>query len=1009
MSDYDYILNPTRDHKNMSERLAILEEMFRDVERDIGMLECEYDRLRGLVSGLGNRDEAEKDGKDNFEHNYWMEEEKEHPTEVVLTQNPYVECKDRRIKGETWSCRADDGRYSSPTSSLRFYEHQRRTPTTKSDSETTRVADKTFERSNAPSPDENRHREWWWEAAREQERGSLRQIQTEMAILDLVARVEKLKELSVSETGNASNGIRLRGGKGVCNECGDFICNFDGYTKWNEADAKSAADAQETASKENPKVTIADDGGRTATPASAHRPYHQARSQAGDAEKLTPKVRSGSGEDIKQAIQRPASVNLGLEEKFNSISGCLGQESMLSFLAVSPPANGYTDASIALATVLQTRNYFLERELHAFKEMNDSLVQDRNWQMSMQAELEEKLEAVQTDRDDIFGELESLRKRWKVLVEGCGEPASHKREWGKCNEDIRFSGVRMRGGGEESGLDLTEVRKREDKVPLDEPEPSPISSESSDYASEYCASFQSSPGLITTNFDFFPRESTIIFGGDSPHIYQFPRKFTLPQICELLESKNAKEKTKDDVYVSHILEIMKIREDMGLKLPDNLCEDRVSIGLPNVPTRVHLDNNLNIAAWQTVDTDVKNLGKSLQRINISSSAVAGAKENSLDTSSSDERDTYQDIGGLFDSANEPCTDLNEEENGFASFCACTSCTKDGRETYFNICDMQPSPTVRVRGGGDEIFENYTTFSCSSGSPHLSPLLSSSLSPIPRVRLMEPCRYGNVDFALDTVDTSNNYEAANIKGPLSTHLANLLFPPSLAQEREDSIRRFNWRNVKRMNPQFKNKCSRGFRYRKNPMCEDWVSQIDKHREYCDYCQAVFIEEERLRQKEGVLEDIRHEYDAPIPNSGKTRLWGRIALPDDFYNVSSPAVQVPDSRLRGGASHEYEMECERKDIEDWRREWHDLATVAQGTSCMSRTYRNSSSLSTKTQIQPMEPVIRDFGSRWKVREEYGLDTEDDYPHNGCGGTIDQGCLAQEQRTPNCCYYEVREEGR
>ncbi|KAF7449033.1 hypothetical protein A1F94_005937 [Pyrenophora tritici-repentis] len=1007
MSDYNYILNLLRAQKDMSERLAVLEEVLRDTERNIGMLEKKNELLREIRGGLGNHDEVEKYGDDAVERNVWIGKETEHPIKIILTQNPYVECEERRLRGETWGCRVDDGHYSSATS-VPFYEHQRRTPTMKSDSETAGVADKPFERSNAPSPDEHHHRERRWEAAREQERGSLRQIQTEMTVLDLIARIERLEDSSMSERGNGNNNIRLRGGKGVYDKDRGFFCDSGGYIKWSEVDAKRAAEAQVQASKENPKVIIAEDGHRTAILASSRRPCHQVRSQAGDVKPLTPQARSGAGEDIHQAIQRQTSVNLGLENESNSIYGRLGQESMLSFLTAPRPGDDYTDASIALATVLRTRNYFLERELQDFKEMNDSLVQGRNWQMSMQDELEKRLEAVKIDRDDIFDELKSLRKRWETLVEVFVESENQKREWRSCNEDTRFPEVTMRGGGEESGLNLTQEGNTEDMVPPDYPESFPISSESSDYASEYDASFQSPPEIATTNFDFFARESTIIFGGDSPHIYQFPSKFTLPQIRELLESENVKERTRDDVYVSRVLEILKIREDMGLKLPGNLNEERVSIGLPDVPIRVHRDNNLNIGAWQTVDTDIKDSEKSVQRIDISSSLAVGAKETSLKTSSSDEGDTYQDISGLFNSLNEPYTDLNEREIGFANFCACASCTKDGRKTYFNICDMQPLSTVRVRGGGDDLYESYTTSSYSSGSPHLSSLLSSSPSPVPEARLTAPFRYGNHTSTHNTLETSNKYESAITKGPLSTRLAKLLFPPSLAQGREDSIRRFNWRHVKRMNPQFKNKCSRGFRYRKNPLCEDWVNQLDRHLEYCDYCQAMLIEEERLIQKEGEAENSRHEHDAPVPNIGVTRPWDNGSWPSDFYDALSPAVQVPDSRLRGDAGHEDEMKCEGKDIEHWKAEWHDLSAQARGTKCMSRAYRNSSSRSTKTQIQPMEPISRDFGSRWKLREERdGLDVGVDDPHKSCVGVLDQGCLGQKHRTPHCCFYGVREE--
>lgn len=487
----------------------------------------------------------------------------------------------------------------------------------------------------------------------------------------------------------------------------------------------------------------------------------------------------------------------------------------------------------------------------------------------------------------------------------------------------------------------------------------PISSESLNGASESYVSLQP-PVILATSFDFFPQESTIVFAGDPPHIYQFPHKSTLPQIREILESETAKTEMEGERYISRLLEIMKIRDEMGVRLPKILREKRVTIGLPQVATAVGLDYSQEIEAWQTPEAYVESLDELVQRIDINPNSATESRNIPPKISSNDEEgDTYQGLSDRVNPVDDTVGNSNDLETSSANFCACTSCTKGGRKTYFNIRDMQPSPTVRVRGGGNGIYDLSNTHPSSPYSPHLSPLLSSPPSPVPKTRSVTPSQYRT--FALQILNPSNNHKIATANGPLSTRLSNLLFTSELARERENSIRRFNWRHIKRMNPQFKDKCSRGFQYRENPRCEEWASQLDRHREYCDYCQTVFVEEEYTRKRESDSEDVGHEYDATVPNSSVGGPWENGTWPEDTEDVPFPVVEDPNPRLRGGASYEYEMAHEKGDTEDWCSEWYHLAAQAGGTKHMPRTFRNSTTLSTKTQIQLMEPVVRDFESR------------------------------------------------
>lgn len=453
----------------------------------------------------------------------------------------------------------------------------------KSYGEATESEDMLSERSNAPSPDDHGYREQWSEAVRQKGTGDLRQIETEMAILDLIARVEKLEGgCDVSDRGNVRSDVGLRGGMGARDEDEEFVYDYGGYTNWDELDAKLVVEPQRQASKEKPKIPIPDDGHCIALSASPHLLCRQVTSQVGDVvlkysvvylppgfmvqrlvpnttnltfsnaltlycfstsatedvmrreawkqkecseghwpdielfklhshqefksaianmwemmgldwdvvtreewsfegeegdiwlvddnnlfrkdktgETSVPRIRGGAGEDLHEAIQRPASVNCGLAEDFRSMYERLMQEAMIPCPATSPPRPGCTGPCMVLAAVLQTRNCFLERELQAFQEMNDSLVQDRNWQMGMQVELEEQLEAMEAEKDDIVEELGVLKKRWERLtkvVEEFEEPKGGRKN--SRDETWVLEGT-IRGGNEESEPSSSDKRNTE--------------------------------------------------------------------------------------------------------------------------------------------------------------------------------------------------------------------------------------------------------------------------------------------------------------------------------------------------------------------------------------------------------------------------------------------------------------------------------------------------------------------------------------------------------------------
>ncbi|KAB2109022.1 hypothetical protein AG0111_0g2687 [Alternaria gaisen] len=654
-----------------------------------------------------------------------------------------------------------------------------------------------------------------------------------------------------------------------------------------------------------------------------------------------PHIRGGAGDE---PIQTPWPTDEDdLLNEFKHIYDSLMEEARIAFMTDSPEQR--VQAWMTVATAAETRNSSLERELETFREMNDSLIQDLQWHMDVQVDLQERLEAAEADKRAMADEYQNVRTLLHHLVADsairvvctCGEetiPAYEDRNRSQGLETIR--------GGDEEALLQTRPTS---VVEIGQNAAATTPSESSN----------SSTVTTANSFVYYPQRSTIVFPDTPPRIYYlFPCNSTLPEIHEMIKKGSRREDLRDDPHIAHILEIVKIREDMGIYLPEDVSDERITIDIPEILTGCQLDCKTRIIAWQMSNADAGSLEKPIEKVKFESSADNSNDDTRTNnTSSEGEKDYYQDIGDLVNSFDDPVDTDNAID--WLRSCACQICSVYGSESYYKIPHPQsptisePPPMVSVRGGsGDPEYWSHTSYS-HQGSPLYYPQLTPPSSAPPNT----PASYGTIEPPPCRV--LKGEEIAIGKGPLSLRLGRFMFSPKFMQQRGDDIRGFDWQHIRRLSPQFKDKSSRGFRYTKSAHCEEWATYLDKHREHCDYCQEVFLEEEYASSDQS----LRHEEEAPKPTSGARRPWKRSNLPQKSVTTSVIAiVEDPDPRLRGGAGSKADLEY---DSEDWQCEWDDLASQTRSAGYQLRAFRNSSTVSTEAVTSPPSSVDRAVTSR------------------------------------------------
>ncbi|CAN9299369.1 unnamed protein product [Alternaria alternata] len=283
-------------------------------------------------------------------------------------------------------------------------------------------------------------------------------------------------------------------------------------------------------------------------------------------EVAVPHIRGGDGDE---PIQTPWPTDEDdLLNEFKRIYDSLMEEARIALMTDSPEQR--VQAWMTVATAAETRNSSLERELETFREMNDSLIQDLQWHMDVQVDLEERLEAAEADKRAMVDEYQNLRTLLHHLVADsdirvvCTRGEETVPAYEDRNRSLGLETIR--GGDEEA---LLQTRPTSD-------------AETGQNAAATAPSDSSCSSTVTTanSFVYYPQRSTIVFPDTPPRIYLFPYNSTLPEIHEMLKKGSGREDLRDDSHITRILEIMKIREDMGIYLPEDVSDERITIDIP---------------------------------------------------------------------------------------------------------------------------------------------------------------------------------------------------------------------------------------------------------------------------------------------------------------------------------------------------------------------------------------------------------------------------------------------
>lgn len=576
-------------------------------------------------------------------------------------------------------------------------------------------------------------------------------------------------------------------------------------------------------------------------------------------------------------------------------------------------------------TALQTQNSHLHHELRNYADLHHSLVQDINWLTSTQIELEERLAAVQEERDFLAREVEGWEGWWRGAV---GEEGIE----GEIETDTSRSSPNYSVGEQTDDEELL----RELDPNADRLRNSPDRLEVDAYTQPTApAHFDARPGYTgATWFEFFPRRSIIVVPGEMPQLYQFPDATSLPEIGKILE-RRAREGWEDDVYLESVRDILRVRKEMGIELPDRLVDERVVIGIPDEYRGGSLDDGLRIVAWMTMDGDEEEdrLSAAVRGLGIHTDAEGSIDTGSVSLRSENDEDYFPSIGDLLDTSGHS-TDYASEADS-PSYYECELCRSYKQDTSTDVWDAAAPPLVSVRGGSGRHHRSYfdefdgekpyawlADHQCTTTSPP-----RSNTNTIPPSNLPQQLdSQENSGLALHPPSASN--------GDLAPKLRELLQSSNSPTNMNDE--HFS-------------------RHPKGKGCEEWVRKLNLHRIRCCFCDLAFtLTGEDVSKSAGSEieeESVRHEDDAPTP-WGMKGVGSRERMSQDGVDWKAspfPVVEDPDPRLRGGAV--------RRDTSDWRPEWYDgpPTTHCVGCQCGSSHHHSGDMPGRPTTFQPSQSRI------------------------------------------------------
>lgn len=97
-------------------------------------------------------------------------------------------------------------------------------------------------------------------------------------------------------------------------------------------------------------------------------------------------------------------------------------------------------------------------------------------------------------------------------------------------------------------------------------------------------------------FYFLPRTALILLESSPPRSYQFPRGFTLHHIYQDLVCRYNKDSSDDPIFQT--LEILGMRDYLGIRLPDTIRDEVIKIGVPDLDAAPDDVDDIPLAAWE---------------------------------------------------------------------------------------------------------------------------------------------------------------------------------------------------------------------------------------------------------------------------------------------------------------------------------------------------------------------------------------------------------------------------
>ncbi|KAF2851391.1 hypothetical protein T440DRAFT_554322 [Plenodomus tracheiphilus IPT5] len=624
-------------------------------------------------------------------------------------------------------------------------------------------------------------------------------------------------------------------------------------------------------------------GARTST-SSQHAPstapsYQAEESSSGP----TPHLRGGSAQLSSPSRPSPDFSH----SSTHPLSSCPHQ----------PPSH-CTERLLHQATALQLHNAYLERELEEYKDMYESLTGDVKWLMGTQVELEELCEGLEEERDALIKELDGFKGRLRGGAASSDNMIRSSSEVGEVKTTKTDSTTK-------SPLPTTP------NIPNNPPRPTlPIR---------------------LTAFTYHPSHSLITFPtATPPQTFHFPSAPTLPLIHAALHYRH-NYIGEDNPYLIRAREILDIRQEMGIGLPD-VFEEEVVVGVPGVLVGDGgfgvwsgfgggVDRGVGIEARESVEGEGREMGEIVGRVGI-------GKEGNDDD---DDYDEGRSIKGSWDK--ELVGDLMSE----GGMCISDMCTGEEKAERGRMQILG----VSIRGGGVA-----------------TPLLGSENGSGPK--------HGNSGSRREEDSLTRSFRDMEVPPSSPESSKTTAFSERSATK---VLKPETFTQVKELeDPCFTVPiCDEDFwRHPKGSGCEQWATNLDRHRTQCTFCHLPFSGENSLARSSSA-ESVTHDDDAPILTSmpvfpRSSTSYGAFNTTDGA-NDTRPPPEDTIPHLRGGAGSPQTSESNYSDhdevtilVEDWRTEWNTLADQTHQSGHHQQTFRNSSTLSTKEVEKPPTPITR-----------------------------------------------------